>query len=96
MQKALRDYWGPVYSVKSTDTDAAHKFLAIYVRRNGYLFQFEALDQPEVEDFVETIKRSKESACGPDGIPHSAYKAHAELSGYVVHQTNMELEAEAN
>ena len=58
--------------------------------------QFEALDQPEVEDFVETIKRSKESACGPDGIPYSAYKVHAELSGYALHQTNMELEAEAN
>ena len=67
------------------------KYDSLLIHVLNHLVQFEALDQPEVEDFVETSKRSKESACGPDGIAYSAYKAHAELSGYVLHQTRISM-----
>ena len=40
IQQALRDYWGPVYFHKASDFEKASKFLDLYSKRNGHLFEF--------------------------------------------------------
>ena len=47
IQKALQDDWGPVYSDKPFDTDAANKFLRLYRDRNQHLFEISELGLPD-------------------------------------------------
>ena len=42
---------------------------------------------PDREVYTEIIKRVKDSACGPDGIPYSAYGACIETSGVILETT---------
>ena len=83
VQQALKDYWGPVYADKPFDADLSNKFLKSYCDRNRHLFNFSNLELPEVNDFDLTISKLRDSACGPDGIPYSAYKACRPLAAEV-------------
>ena len=95
MQAALASYWGEVYSLKEGDEDAMRKFLTYYIREQGHLFNFEDVGIPEEEDYIMVIQKSKDSACGPDGIPYCAYRATKELSARILAITGRELAQEA-
>ena len=83
VQKALQDYWAPVYSDKPFDADAANKFLKVYCNKNQHLFDFAELGLPDYDDFFMTIGKMRDSAPGPDGLPYSAYKACRELAAEI-------------
>jgi len=69
IQKALREYWGPVYEHRDMDVDAANKLLRIFQSRNQNLFQFSSLALPDVDFFEEYLNKTKDSATGRNGIP---------------------------
>ena len=65
--------------------------MKFYAKHNRHLFEFSDLEDPEVEDFANTIKFSKHSACGPDGCGYAAYKANVVLSSNVLHNSFKDL-----
>ena len=85
IQEALKEYWGPVYEPKPFDSDKAQKLFKLYFKSNSHLFEFNELEDPEVEDFANTISHARHSASGPDGIGYAAYKANISLSSQVLH-----------
>ena len=40
------------------------------------------------KNYIQLIKKVKDSACGPDGLPYSAYSVDLELSGQVLENTS--------
>jgi len=94
IQEALRNYWGQVYDKKEGDLDKANKLLGLYARRQTHLFNFANLQVPVEDDYLNTIARVKDSACGEDGIPYSAYKASPETSAKVMVATTEDLKRE--
>ena len=75
IQAGLKEYWAPVYSAKACEEDKAKKFIDLYAKRCGHLFEFASLEELVIEDYTAAIRHCKHSACGEDGIPYSAYKA---------------------
>jgi hypothetical protein len=73
VQKELAEHWGPIYEKKPIDLTAANTLLGLYSRKHKELIRsFRNCTLPDREVYTEIIKRVKESACGPDGIPYSA------------------------
>ena len=83
VQEGLKEYWGPVYAHSDIDRDAAIKLLKLYKTGAAGDFQFSSVSFPGPADYESFIKKSKESSCGPNGIPYSAYKSCPELAGKV-------------
>ena len=95
IQQSLKDYWGPVYSDKSADSEKASKFLDLYARRNNHLFEFASLALPSEANFWESIMRAKHSACGEDGVPYAAYQADSFLSAKVLYNSFCDLPSDS-
>ena len=83
VQAALQEHWQPVYGTTGVDQDAAWKFLGVYKRQNGHKFNFDCLNLPDADDFKHIIKRAKNSAPGPNGIPYAAYVPIAEEASQI-------------
>ena len=84
IQKALRLYWGEVYSEKEMDGVKAHKLINFFRRKCWHLFDFENLVLPDEEKLEKAISLAKNSACGPDGVLYAAYKALQKLSATIL------------
>ena len=74
-----------MYSEKAIDQPAAERLLRSYINRNSHLLTFENIPPPSEHQFQEAIRRSKNSAPGPNGIPYAAYKVLPETSALVLH-----------
>lgn len=83
-----------MYSKKPFDANKAKNFLDLYRRRSQHLFIFAEITAPIPEDFKNSVIRSRESACGRDGVPYSAYKANRVLSGHVLHNAFQDISLE--
>ena len=55
-------------------------------------FNFENLELPDQGKLEDAIRRTKDSATGPDGVPYSAYKANVELSAKILHNSMSDLQ----
>ena len=73
-----------MYSKQSSNADKAAKFLGICVRQQFHPFDLERSGCTTEEGFVGTIRRVKDWAHGPDGIPHSAHKVCEDLPSKVL------------
>jgi len=91
IQNELRNFWGDVYSLKPCDVAKAKSLLKVYCRNQGHLFSFSGITLPTRADYRARILRSKDSACGPDGIPYSAYRADSDLSAEILATTSEDL-----
>ena len=88
MQRELIDFWGPVYAKKPIDLPAANTLLDIYGRRHKDLIKsFKRCVLPDKTVFCKIIKKVKDSAVGPDGIPYSAYSANIDTSSTILEST---------
>ena len=88
VQKELAEHWGPIYEKKPIDLTAANTLLGLYSRKRKELIRsFRSCTLPDREVYTEIIKRVKDSACGPDGIPYSAYGACLATSGIILENT---------
>ena len=67
-------------------------------RHTGLIKGFANCLLPSKLKFIRIIEKVKDSACGPDGIPYSAYSADPELSGTVLenHTENFATEIDEN
>ena len=89
VQKELADHWGPIYQKKPIDLTAAKTLLGFYSRKHGQLINgFRFCILPNSEVFCNIIKRVKDSAPGPDGIPYSALAACIETSSVILANTS--------
>ena len=91
IQKALTNYWAPVYSVKPGDEAKAKVLLDRYHRKYSHSFTFADIPPPDPETFENCVKHAKDSACGFNGVGYSAYKAVVSLSGQVLSNTFKDL-----
>ena len=88
VQTALAEHWTPVYSKKVFGQCAAELLLADYQKRNADLIaNFSRCQMPTKERFTAIIKKVKDSATGPNGIPYSAYAACPDISASVLENT---------
>jgi len=88
VQTELINHWKPIYEKKPIDLHAANTLLEIYGRRHNALIKdFRSCTLPSREVFGSIIKRVKDSAVGPDGIPYSAYSANIETSSIILEKT---------
>ena len=97
IQKELADHWGPIYQKKPIDLNAAKTLLGLYSRKHGELingFRFCILPNSKVS--CNIIKRVKDSAPGPDGIPYSAFAACIETSIVILANTSDYFSSSAN
>ena len=90
-QSSLRDYWGPAYAEKPSDSEKASKFFDFHSRRNRHLLESSALKFAIEGDFGEMIMRAKHSAGGEDGVPYAAYKANSILPAKVLYNGFVDL-----
>ena len=89
VQLSLSSHWGPVYSKKPCDMNAAKTLMRIYRNRHtDLIIGFAECVLPRKDNYIAIIKKVKDSACGPDGLPYSAYSADLELSGAVLENTS--------
>ena len=90
VQKELAEHWGPIYEKKLIDLTFAKTLLGLYSsRKHGELINgFGSCILPDREVYFNIIKRVKDSASGPDGIPYSAYAACVETSGIILENTS--------
>ena len=89
IQKELAEHGGPVYQKKPIDRTAAKTLLGLYSRKHPDLINgFRTCSMPDKEVYCNIIKRVKDSATGPDGIPYSAYGACLETSGAILANTS--------
>ena len=71
------------------DRTAAKTLLGLYSRKHPDLINgFRNCSMPDKEVYCNIIKRVKDSATGPDGIPYSAYGACLETSGVILANTS--------
>ena len=92
VQQALASHWSPIYEKKHCDINAAKKLINIYGKRHTELIQgFLDCSLPDKDNYIKIIKKVKDSACGPDGVPYSAYSADLELSGIVLENASNKL-----
>ena len=88
VQKELAEHWAPVYAAKPIDTNAANTLLGVYFRKHRVLIRnFRSCTLPTNDEFKQIISRVKDSACGPDGIPYSAYGAGIDISAAILENT---------
>ena len=97
MQHALSSHWGPIYGKKHCDLNAANTILRIYGKRHTELIKgFAECVLPKKDNYIQLIKKVKDSACGPDGLPYSAYSVDLELSGQVLENTSTSFAEESD
>ena len=88
VQTALAEHWAPVYYKKVFGQGAAEILLADHQNRNAELIaNFSRCQMPTKERFIAIIKKVKDSATGPNGIPHSAYAACPDTSAAILDNT---------
>ena len=88
VQSALSEHWSPIYSKKNCSTVAANALLCDYGLRNAEkISKFAACRLPNKDRFSTIIKKVKDSATGPNGIPYSAYAACTDTSAQVLENT---------
>ena len=88
VQSALSAHWSPIYSKKVVGLGAAQLLLADYGVRNADLIaKFASCQLPKKDRFVAIIKKVKDSATGPNGIPYSAYAACIDTSAQILENT---------
>ena len=76
MVELLRQAWAPVFARKPTDSNAAEDICDAWVRR----IDTSLVSPPSVDDFLGALAAAKNSAPGPDGLPHAAWRAGGRLS----------------
>ena len=96
VQQALATHWSPIYGKKQCDSNNAKILIDIYGRRHRELISgFGVCSLPGKGNYIRIIKKVKDSACGPDGVPYSAYSADLELSGTILENTSNKLAEES-
>ena len=80
---------------KHCDLHSAETLLRIYGKRHSELIKgFGDCVLPRKDNYINLIKKLKDSACGPDGVPYSAYSVDFELSGIILENTSNKLAEE--
>ena len=70
VQQALASHWSPIYAAKPCNTAAANILMRVYGNRHTELINgFGACVLPDKDNYIHLIKKVKDSACGPDGVP---------------------------
>ena len=97
VQQALSTHWSFIYGKKHCDTHAAETLTKIYSKRHTELIKgFAVCTLYRKDNYITIIKKVRDSACGPDGVPYSAYSADLELSGTILENTSNKLAEETD
>ena len=64
--RGLSEHWGPVFSKKDVDIDAAH----VYLREHAKPWDFSCIREPTTADYRTFLRRVRHSAPGPDGLAY--------------------------
>ena len=86
---------GALFVAKHFDMSAAETVLKIYGKRHAELIKgFGACSLPRKDSYIKSIKKVKDSACSPDGVPYPAHSADLEWSGTILENISNKLAEE--